>query len=62
PTLVITGQYDRTCTPRASRELHAGIPGSELLIVPDAGHMTYVEQPERYFGAVSAFFALHPIA
>jgi len=62
PTLVITGEHDRTCTPRAARELHAGIQGSELLIVPDAGHMTYVEQPRVYFDAVRGFFARHPTA
>lgn len=60
PALVITGQYDRTCTPRAARELHAGIPGSELVILPDAGHMTFVEQPDMYFAAVREFFARHP--
>lgn len=57
PALVVTGELDRTCTPRASRELHAGVTGSELLIVPDAGHMTYVEQPDIYLPAVRAFFA-----
>jgi proline iminopeptidase len=60
PTLVMTGQHDRTCTPRAARELHAGIPGSELVILPDAGHMTYVEQPGMYFAAVRDFFTRHP--
>ncbi|MEO7002679.1 MAG: alpha/beta fold hydrolase [Ktedonobacterales bacterium] len=62
PTLIVTGQYDRTCTPRAARELHAGIPGSELMILPDAGHMTYIEQPRMYFSAVRDFFARHPLA
>jgi proline iminopeptidase len=62
PTLVITGEYDRTCTPRAARELHAGIPDSELVILPGAGHMTYVEQPGMYFAAVRDFFARHPLA
>ena len=57
PTLVMTGAYDRTCTPRASRELHAGIPGSELVIVPDAGHMTFIEQPDIFFSTVRTFFA-----
>ena len=61
PTLVITGQHDRTCTPRAARDLHAGIPGSELVILPDAGHMTFVEQPGMYLGAVRDFFARHPV-
>ena len=62
PTLVVTGESDRTCTPRASRELHAGIPGSELVVIPDAGHMTYVEQPDAYFQAVRGFLARHPLA
>jgi proline iminopeptidase len=62
PTLVITGEYDRTCTPRASRDLSAGIPGSELVIVPNAGHMTYVEQPDVYFPAVRGFFARNGVA
>jgi proline iminopeptidase len=57
PTLVITGERDNTCTPRASREIHAAIPHSELVIVPDAGHSTYIEQPDIYFSAVRAFFA-----
>ncbi len=60
PTLVITGEYDRTCTPRASREISAGIAGSELVIIPDAGHMTYVEQPDLYFQAIYGFFSRHP--
>lgn len=60
PTLVLTGAQDRTCTPRASRDIAAGIAGSELVIVPEAGHMTYVEQPEIVFGAIRAFFAKHP--
>lgn len=60
PALIITGEYDRTCTPRAARELHAGIPGSELVILPEAGHMTFVEQPGMYFAAVRDFFARHP--
>jgi proline iminopeptidase len=61
PTLIMTGEYDRTCTPRAAQELHAGIPGSALVIVPDAGHMTYVEQPEIVFTAIRGFFARHPV-
>lgn len=61
PTLIVTGEHDRTCTPRAARALHAGIRGSELVIVPDAGHMSYIEQPEQYFAAVRGFFARHPV-
>ena len=62
PTLVMTGEYDRTCTPRAAREMAAGISGAELLIVPNAGHMTHVEQPEIVLPAIRDFFKRHPVA
>jgi proline iminopeptidase len=55
PTLVIVGEHDRTTTTRAARVLHAGIPGSELVVVPDVGHMSFVEAPEAYLGAVRSF-------
>ena len=55
PTLVIVGAYDRTTTPRASRVLHDGIRGSELVEVPDAGHMSMIEAPDVYLGHVRAF-------
>jgi len=57
PTLVIAGEFDRTCTVRAAREIHEGILGSELVILPEAGHMTYIEQPALYFAAIRDFFA-----
>ena len=60
PTLIITGEQDRTCTPRASRDMHQGIRNSELVVIPDAGHMTFVEQPGMYMAAVRDFFARHP--
>jgi pimeloyl-ACP methyl ester carboxylesterase len=55
PTLVIVGEHDRTTTPRAARVLHEGIAGSELAVVPGAGHMSFVEQPEAYFAPVRQF-------
>jgi proline iminopeptidase len=55
PTLVIVGEHDRTTTPRASQVLHAGIPNSELVVIPDVGHMSFVEQPEPYLAAVRRF-------
>ena len=55
PTLVIVGERDRTTTPRAARVLHDGIRGSELVVIPDVGHMSYVEAPEPYIAAVRNF-------
>ncbi len=62
PTLIITGAHDRTCTPRAARDMQAGIADSELVVLPDAGHMSFVEQPGMYFTAVRDFFRRHPVA
>jgi proline iminopeptidase len=55
PTLVIVGEHDRTTTPRAARVLHEGIEGSELVVVPEAGHMSFVEQNDAYIRAVGGF-------
>jgi proline iminopeptidase len=57
PTLVIVGDHDRTTTPRAARILHEGIPNSELVVIPDAGHMSFVEQTEPYLTAVRRFLS-----
>lgn len=55
PTLVIVGEQDRTTTPRAARVLHEGIRGSELVVLPGVGHMSYVEAPQPYLDAVRRF-------
>jgi proline iminopeptidase len=55
PTLVVVGEHDRTTTPRAARVLHEGIAGSELLVVRDAGHMSYVEAQATYLDGVRRF-------
>ena len=55
PTLVVVGEHDRTTTTRAARVLHEGIRGSGLVVVPDAGHMSFVEAEARYLDAVRSF-------
>lgn len=54
-TLVISGADDFVCPPAAGEELRAGITGATMTVIPQAGHMTFVEQPERFYDAVSAF-------
>src|SRR5438105_6402245 len=55
PTLVVVGERGRTTTPRAARVLHEGIAGSELVVVPNAGHMSFVEGQALYLDAVRTF-------
>src|SRR5919202_1050478 len=57
PTLVVVGEHDRTTTPRAARVLHEGIGGSELVLVPSAGHMSFVDAPGFYLEAVRRFLS-----
>ncbi len=55
PTLVLVGDQDRLTTPEENRCLADGIPGARLEIIPGAGHLSNMEQPEFFNQAVSAF-------
>ena len=55
PVLVLVGEHDRTTPPRAARVLHEGIRGSELVVLADAGHMSFVEAHPEYLAAVRGF-------
>jgi pimeloyl-ACP methyl ester carboxylesterase len=46
PVLVACGQEDVLTTPESHREMASLIPGANLVMIPDAGHMTPLEQPE----------------
>lgn len=35
---IVQGRYDMACPPRSAWDLHRALPGSEIRIVPDAGH------------------------
>lgn len=55
PTLIVVGEED-TVTPRAAaEEMHRGIAGSELVVVPAAGHLSNLEQPAAFDAAVARF-------
>jgi pimeloyl-ACP methyl ester carboxylesterase len=45
PTLVLCGEEDRMTPPKFSHLLHEQISGSEVVMIPAAGHMAQVEQP-----------------
>ena len=55
PTLVITGDEDFICGPVCADELCAGVKGARLVVVGDAGHMTFVEQPQAFHDEVADF-------
>ena len=47
PTLVLCGEADQLTPPEHSRAIAAAIPGARLALVPGAGHMLTMEQPQR---------------
>ena len=47
PTLVLCGEDDRLCPIERHELMHELISGSRLAIIPGAGHMPTLEQPER---------------
>lgn len=55
PTLVIEGE--KTTVPLdATREYVKQIKGAKLVLIPNAGHETYADQPEAFLDALDAFF------
>ena len=54
PMLVIVGDHDES-DPVMSREMNAKIAGSKLVVLPDSGHMTFIDQPDRFIQAIRDF-------
>ncbi len=55
PVLVIVGADDKVTPLQLSKDLVADIPGSELVILPDAGHLSNMEQPAAFNEALLRF-------
>ena len=45
PTLVLVGEGDEATPPELAREIAERIRGSRLVVVPDSGHLSTLEQP-----------------
>lgn len=56
PTLITVGDHDE-CDPSLAKAMHSLIPGSELVILPKSGHMTFVDQPGLFTAAVENFLS-----
>jgi pimeloyl-ACP methyl ester carboxylesterase len=55
PALVITGAEDKMTPVRNAQFLAGAIPNAQLDIVPDAGHMVMLEQPQTVANALLSF-------
>ncbi len=59
PALVMAGAEDAGTPVEMTHEIHANLPGSELVIIPDASHLSNVEQPAAFNAALAAFLGRH---
>jgi pimeloyl-ACP methyl ester carboxylesterase len=52
PTLVLTGDSDTVVPVEDSARLHAALPGSDYVVLPDCGHVPQEECPDAFAAAV----------
>ena len=48
PTLLVWGDADARSPLAVASQMHSAIPGAELVVIPGAGHVSNLEQPERF--------------
>jgi len=54
PTLILVGDHDQA-DPAMSREMNARIAGSRMVVLPNSGHMTFVDQPDLFVRTITEF-------
>jgi pimeloyl-ACP methyl ester carboxylesterase len=59
PTLLLTGGADLYAPPPLLKLFAARIKNAESVIVPEAGHSSYWEQPDVFNGAILGFIRRH---
>ena len=55
PTLIVWGESDGQIPVEYAKAFNALIPGSELVIIPEAGNLPQLEQPDAFNDAVTGF-------
>jgi pimeloyl-ACP methyl ester carboxylesterase len=59
PTLLIWGELDTRSPLSVAREFQQEIPDTKLVVIPAAGHVSNLEQPEQFNEAVREFCRAH---
>ncbi len=60
PTLLIWGEQDARSPLYVARQFEEAIPQAALVVIPDAGHCSTLERPERVNAAIRDFCRAHP--
>lgn len=59
PVQIIVGEQDAGTPVAMSEAIHAAISGSELVVIPQASHLSNLEQPEIFNAALKRFLTAH---
>lgn len=57
PALVLAGEDDRVISAKVQSKITSILPKSRFEVIPDTGHVLYIERPDVYFGKLREFFA-----
>jgi pimeloyl-ACP methyl ester carboxylesterase len=55
PTLVMVGESDSVTPPETAKLMAQAIPGARLAVIPGAGHLSPVEQPDAVLTELREF-------
>jgi pimeloyl-ACP methyl ester carboxylesterase len=55
PTLLLYGDADQRAPLDVAADLHARIPGSKLVVLPEVGHQSNIEAAERFTAEIRSF-------
>jgi 3-oxoadipate enol-lactonase len=58
PTLVIVGEQDALIPPAVTQDYVSRIPGAQFAVIPQAGHLSNLEQPEAFLQAIGGFLRM----
>ncbi|HEY0055045.1 MAG TPA: alpha/beta hydrolase [Pedobacter sp.] len=59
PTLIIRDEFDKLMLEEQTMHLHKGIFESELVIIPDSGHLPNLDKPDVFNLAINSFLHKH---
>jgi 3-oxoadipate enol-lactonase len=59
PVHIVVGEEDRLTPPAMSRQMAERIPNARMTVIEGAGHLSNIEQPEKFNRVVLAFLVEH---
>jgi pimeloyl-ACP methyl ester carboxylesterase len=62
PTLIMAGEHDRAIPPWVQRKITTVLPCTRYEVVPECGHVVYLERPDVFFGHLRKFMQAKTLA